>query len=117
MLSKYNELVEGEVVDLYIQGKGAQPDHKLYSIKKPKGGTNQIVKWEYDFPKPTEDELKALQRQLYLTEEAEKYKTHRMLAYPSIEDQLDTLYHEGMDAWKAEITAIKDKYPKTEGEK
>jgi len=32
--------------------------------------------------------------------------------YPSIVDQLDLLYHGGMDAWKSAIQAVKDKYPK-----
>ena len=32
--------------------------------------------------------------------------------YPSIEDQLDKIYHSGVAAWKKEIKAIKDKYPK-----
>lgn len=40
------------------------------------------------------------------------YKQKRITAYPKIEDQLDKIYHEGIDAWKAEITAIKNKYPK-----
>ena len=34
--------------------------------------------------------------------------------YPPIEDQLDKIYHEGIDAWKADIKVIKDKYPKTQ---
>ena len=34
------------------------------------------------------------------------------LAYPSIADQLDTIYHEGIDAWKAQIAAVKQEYPK-----
>ena len=41
-----------------------------------------------------------------------KYKYQRAAEYPSITEQLDTLYHGGYDAWKAEIQAIKDKYPK-----
>ena len=32
--------------------------------------------------------------------------------YPSWEDQLDKIYWNGIDAWKADIKAIKDKYPK-----
>ena len=40
------------------------------------------------------------------------YKYKRAAEYPSITEQLDTLYHGGYDAWKAEIQAIKDKYPK-----
>jgi hypothetical protein len=33
-------------------------------------------------------------------------------AYPSITDQLDTIYHEGIDAWKVTIAAVKQEYPK-----
>ena len=45
----------------------------------------------------------------------DQYKYQRAQAYPSIADQLDTIYHEGIDAWKATIAAVKEKYPKTEG--
>jgi len=40
------------------------------------------------------------------------YKYKRAAAYPSIPDQLDLLYHGGMDAWKTAITAIKEAFPK-----
>ena len=40
------------------------------------------------------------------------YKYQRAQEYPSIPDQLDTLYHSGLDAWKAQIKTVKDKYPK-----
>jgi hypothetical protein len=40
------------------------------------------------------------------------YADKRRAEYPSIPDQLDTLYHGGYDAWKATIQAVKDKYPK-----
>ena len=40
------------------------------------------------------------------------YKYQRAAEYPSIADQLDTLYHSGLDAWKAQIKTVKDKYPK-----
>lgn len=43
---------------------------------------------------------------------ANAYKAQRAAAYPSIADQLDLLYHGGMDAWKAAITAVKTEYPK-----
>ena len=43
---------------------------------------------------------------------SEAYKELRRAEYPSIPDQLDTLYHGGYDAWKATIKAVKDKYPK-----
>ena len=44
--------------------------------------------------------------------DATAYKEQRAAAYPSIEDQLDTLYHGGYDAWKATITAVKQEFPK-----
>ena len=40
------------------------------------------------------------------------YSEKRAEAYPSYEDQLDKIFHEGIDAWKAEIQAIKDQFPK-----
>jgi rhodanese-related sulfurtransferase len=43
---------------------------------------------------------------------ANQYKDQRAVAYPSIADQLDTLYHGGYDAWKATITAVKEEFPK-----
>lgn len=42
----------------------------------------------------------------------ETYKYLRASEYPSIKTQLDTLFHEGYDGWKAKIQAVKDKYPK-----
>ena len=41
------------------------------------------------------------------------YKNKRAKEYPSIADQLDDIYHNGIDAWKATIKATKDKYPKS----
>jgi hypothetical protein len=42
----------------------------------------------------------------------DQYKYQRAQAYPSIADQLDKIYHEGIDAWKAQIAAVKQEYPK-----
>ena len=42
------------------------------------------------------------------------YTEARKAEYPPIVDQLDKIYHNGIDAWKADIKVIKDKYPKTQ---
>ena len=47
-----------------------------------------------------------------LDEEANGYKSKRAAEYPSIPDQLDDIFHNGLDAWKATIQETKDKYPK-----
>ena len=43
---------------------------------------------------------------------ATKYQRDRKAEYPSVVDQLDDIYHNGIDAWKATIKATKDKSPK-----
>lgn len=40
------------------------------------------------------------------------YIGQRQKEYPSIVDQLDTLFHDGYDGWKASIDVVKNKYPK-----
>jgi hypothetical protein len=41
------------------------------------------------------------------------YKILRQKAYPSFADQFDVIFHNGLDAWKEQIQAVKDKYPKS----
>ena len=42
-----------------------------------------------------------------------EYKYKRAAEYPSVKDQLDKIYHDGVDKWKEEmIKPVKDKYPK-----
>ena len=40
------------------------------------------------------------------------YINKRAAEYPNIVDQLDDIYHNGIDGWNATIKAVKDKYPK-----
>lgn len=65
--------------------------------------------------KPSESDctngLKALQDAWDL--ENDSYKSKRRAEYPSVVDQLDDLYHNGIDGWKATIKAVKDKHSKT----
>ena len=62
--------------------------------------------------KPTEDEIKAEVSRLETVKTNEAYKEKRQAEYPSIADQLDDIYHNGIDGWKTTIKATKDKYPK-----
>ncbi len=55
---------------------------------------------------PTETELEAEHNKI-------KYKEQRRAEYPSVVDQLDDIYNNGVDAWKATIKKTKDKYPKS----
>ena len=44
--------------------------------------------------------------------DAHAYIAKRQQAYPSIADQLDLIYHQGLDAWKSAIQAVKEEFPK-----
>ena len=46
--------------------------------------------------------------------ESKSYITKRKREYPSFGDQFDTIFHEGIDAWKTKIQDVKNKYPKPE---
>jgi len=61
---------------------------------------------------PTQSEIDAEVIRLQAEYDAKEYQRDRAEAYPSIADQLDDIYHNGVDAWKATIKAVKDKYPK-----
>ena len=43
---------------------------------------------------------------------SKEYQRDRQFEYPPIADQLDDIYHNGIDGWKATIKVTKDKYPK-----
>ena len=72
---------------------------------------------------PTLDDLKAIDKDgnavtidldAVNTEYAKlEYIDKRSKEYPSVVDQLDDIYHNGIDAWKATIKTTKDKYPKS----
>ena len=67
-----------------------------------------IVEWTGDDPQPTDAELQAA----WVEVQKLQYKNQRAVDYPSIAEQLDQIYHEGIDAWKETIAAVKAEYPK-----
>ena len=72
----------------------------------------EIVQWDSTDPQPTEQEIEVKLAELKYQEEVNVYQEKRKLEYPDWGDQLDKIYHDGIDAWKADIKKIKDKYPK-----
>lgn len=71
--------------------------------------------WHDETPCPTEEELENLKNIVDVEKQNNEYKNLRASAYPSIQDQLDLLFHGGLDSWKTKIQEIKDQYPKPEG--
>ena len=74
---------------------------------------DKITKWDGPGTQPTDSEIAAEKTKLETEYTNNKYQRDREAEYPSVVDQLDDIYHNGIDAWKATIKATKDKYPKS----
>mgnify|MGYP003144458667 CR=1 FL=1 len=72
---------------------------------------NQIT-WNNGTTPISKDDIEAKMVEVQADYDAKEYQRKRVLEYPSIADQLDDIYHNGIDAWKATIKTTKDKYPK-----
>ena len=77
------------------------------------GETYDSLNWNsQDQDKPTEEEFNNAVTAFKAEYNANQYQRSRASEYPSIPDQLDEIYHNGIDSWKAVIKVTKDKYPK-----
>ena len=70
------------------------------------------ITWHAGTTPISEADIKAKQAELQTDYDSKEYQRKRAAEYPSIKDQLDDIYHNGIDAWKATIKTTKDKYPK-----
>ena len=74
---------------------------------------DDVIDWmDTEQTQPTQEEIVQKIAEIEYTEEVEEYKRVRELAYPSSGEQFDKIFHDGVDAWKADIQAIKDAHPK-----
>ena len=72
----------------------------------------KLVWLSEEHDQPSEEDIAQKVAELDYIKEVESYKDVRRQAYPSSGDQFDKIFHEGIDAWKADIQAIKDAHPK-----
>ena len=73
---------------------------------------NQITWHDGNPTNITNQQILDKQAELQADYDAKQYQRDRAVEYPSWQDQLDDIYHNGIDAWKATIKVTKDKYPK-----
>tara|TARA_R100001509_G_scaffold5710_1_gene3405 strand:- start:774 stop:1127 length:354 start_codon:yes stop_codon:yes gene_type:complete len=78
-------------------------------------GTDELKLWNVDgISEPTTSELDALEPQALAIENNLTILKNRKQAYPSWREQLDYIYHNGIDKWKSDIVdPVKAKYPKS----
>ncbi len=85
---------------------------QIWSISDPYDYSTLI--WPEGFgDKPTKVQLAEESAEWYYRKEVDEYKDRRRAGYPNLADQLDKIYHSGIDAWKADIKAVKDAHAKS----
>ena len=67
---------------------------------------------DYNIVTLDENKVSIEESRLQAEYDAQEYARNRATGYPSIPDQLDEIFHNGIDSWKALIKVTKDKYPK-----
>ena len=70
------------------------------------------IEWHNGTTPIPKADIEAKMVELQAEYDANQYQRDRVLEYPSMADQLDDIYHNGIDGWKATIKTTKDKYPK-----
>ena len=71
-----------------------------------------IKEWNLDIAKPTQAQLDALESQAQTYENNQQIIATRKKLYGSWESQLEEIYDNGIDSWKARIQQIKIDNPK-----
>ena len=70
------------------------------------------ITWLGDTTPISDADILAKQKELQTAYDNNAYQRSREKAYPSMADQLDDIYNNGIDEWKKTIKVVKDKYPK-----
>ena len=97
------------IIDIPLALQSLRPNAQWHMI----GTEYSNIHWDDKTQtKPTEQEVEEKIAELKYQEEVNEYQEKRKSEYPDWGDQLDQIYHKGIDAWKADIKKIKDKYPK-----
>jgi hypothetical protein len=100
-------------IKLYLKANSKTWDNTKVSLQNNSDGNGDfIASWSYDIAKPTAEQLATYETNANTEEALQTVLNNRAKEYPSIADQLDDIYHNGIDAWKATIKTTKDKYPK-----
>jgi hypothetical protein len=101
-------------IELYAKANGVNSiDFLTDVILEQSAGENPKIKtWNLSIDEPTVEQLNSFETDGNTEEALQTVLNNRAKEYPSIVDQLDDIYHNGIDAWKATIKTTKDKYPK-----
>jgi len=101
-------------VKKYLEANSKTWDAEKNNIVLQNDGSEDYIKsWNVSgLNKPTDEQIASYETAGNTAEALQVVLNNRRNDYPSIADQLDDIYHNGIDGWKATIKTTKDKYPK-----
>ena len=100
-------------IKLYAAANGvASVDFTSDVMLQDDGAGAYIKEWNLDIAEPTDTQIASYETASNTAEALQTVLNNRANDYPSIKDQLDKIYHSGIDEWKKVIKTTKDKYPK-----
>ena len=100
-------------IELYCKANDVlNIDYQKDVILQDNGSGVYIKEWNLDIAQPTDEQIASYETAGNTEEALQVVLNNRKNDYPSILDQLDDIYHNGIDGWKATIKTTKDKYPK-----
>ena len=70
------------------------------------------ITWHDGTAEISKSDIQAKQAEIKAAYDAKEYQRKRKSEYPSIANQLDDIYHNGVAGWKTTIKVTKNKYPK-----
>ena len=87
-------------------------DFRSDVILQDDGNGAYIKEWNLDITQPTQAQLDALESEAQTYEKNQQIIATRKKLYGSWESQLEEIYDNGIDSWKARILQIKTDNPK-----
>lgn len=100
-------------VKLYLEANSKSWDNTKVSLQNNSDGNGDfIASWDYDIDEPTAEQLATYETSGNREESNQTVIATRKKLYGSWESQLEEIYDDGIDSWKARITQIKTDNPK-----
>ena len=101
-------------IKLYAAANGvASVDFTSDVMLQDDGAGAYIKEWNLDIAEPTDTQLASYETAATTTEANNVVISTRKAAYGSWESQLEEIYDDGIDSWKARIAQVKTDNPKS----
>jgi hypothetical protein len=100
-------------IDLYLKDNSKTWDDTKVSLQNNLDDNGDfIASWDYDISQPTAEQIATYETAANLAESNQTVIGTRKKLYGTWENQLEEIYDDGIDSWKARITQIKTDNPK-----